>query len=88
MELLEKRVKSRFSHRQIHLFNQLTLKEYTEIFKQYLQLPDKFVNPKFALNWNSWIEVRYLFNEDAAISSLNNKLLKLRGWVKSFAIFW
>lgn len=67
MELLEKRVKSRFSHRQIHLFNQLHFKEYVEIFKQYLQLPDKFVNPKFALNWNNEIEK---ISQDSTVQDL------------------
>ncbi|GAB1608669.1 origin recognition complex subunit 4-like [Argonauta hians] len=56
MELLEKRVKSRFSHRQILLFNKLSFKEYTEVFKNYLTLPKKFPDTKFVLNWNSSIE--------------------------------
>ena len=33
MELLEKRVKSRFSHRQIHLFNSETFEDYLEIVR-------------------------------------------------------
>ena len=33
VELLEKRVKSRFSHRQIHLFNSETFEEYLQVVR-------------------------------------------------------
>ena len=33
VELLEKRVKSRFSHRQIHLFNSETFEEYMQVVR-------------------------------------------------------
>ncbi|XP_036359708.1 origin recognition complex subunit 4-like isoform X2 [Octopus sinensis] len=56
MELLEKRVKSRFSHRQILLFNKLSFKEYTEVFKKYLKLPKTFPDSKFVSKWNDSIE--------------------------------
>ncbi|XP_014772349.1 origin recognition complex subunit 4 isoform X1 [Octopus bimaculoides] len=56
MELLEKRVKSRFSHRQILLFNKLSFKEYTEVFKNYLKLPKTFPDSKFVSKWNDSIE--------------------------------
>lgn len=85
MELLEKRVKSRFSHRQIHLFNQLTFRQYTEIFQQYLHLPEKFINPKFALKWNSGIEK---ISHDSTVEdllkrqfSINKDIRKLKSFL-------
>ncbi|KFQ52191.1 Origin recognition complex subunit 4, partial [Nestor notabilis] len=39
LELLEKRVKSRFSHRQIYLMNSFDFKQYIRIFKEQLALP-------------------------------------------------
>ncbi|KAK6969859.1 hypothetical protein BgiMline_025470 [Biomphalaria glabrata] len=52
IELLEKRVKSRFSHRQLHLFNKLTLKQYREMCRQYLSLSNDFPCPDFVQKWN------------------------------------
>ncbi|KAJ8311936.1 hypothetical protein KUTeg_010512 [Tegillarca granosa] len=52
IELLEKRVKSRFSHRQIHLFNNLNFDDYKEIFIIYLKLEEDFPNKKYAKEWN------------------------------------
>ncbi|XP_033724735.1 origin recognition complex subunit 4-like [Pecten maximus] len=56
VELLEKRVKSRFSHRQIHLFNNITLGDYTNLFITYLSLPDDFTDRKFVKAWNQHIQ--------------------------------
>ncbi|OWF46063.1 origin recognition complex subunit 4-like [Mizuhopecten yessoensis] len=56
VELLEKRVKSRFSHRQIHLFNNITLGDYTQLFISYLSLPDHFTDTKFVKTWNKHIQ--------------------------------
>ncbi|KAL5009478.1 hypothetical protein ScPMuIL_011783 [Solemya velum] len=52
IELLEKRVKSRFSHRQIHLFNNLTFDRYCDLFCSYLTLSNEFPDKKFAKDWN------------------------------------
>ncbi|CAL1526075.1 unnamed protein product [Lymnaea stagnalis] len=52
IELLEKRVKSRFSHRQLHLFNKQTKQQYRELCRAYLSLDDKFPHPDFAMQWN------------------------------------
>ncbi|KAM4627040.1 origin recognition complex subunit 4 isoform 2-T3 [Discoglossus pictus] len=52
MELLEKRVKSRFSHRQIHLLNSFNFSEYIKIFKEQLSLPPEFPDAQFAEKWN------------------------------------
>ncbi|KAM9767093.1 origin recognition complex subunit 4 [Menidia menidia] len=53
LELLEKRVKSRFSHRQIHLLSSLTFPQYLERVRAQLSLPDHFPDPNFAQEWNA-----------------------------------
>ena len=58
IELLEKRVKSRFSHRQLHLFNSLKFDEYKNLFKILLKLEDDFPDKLFAKEWNKHIEVK------------------------------
>ena len=58
IELLEKRVKSRFSHRQLHLFNSLKFDEYKNLFKILLKLGDDFPDKLFAKEWNKHIEVK------------------------------
>ncbi|KAM4711060.1 origin recognition complex subunit 4 isoform 2-T2 [Anableps anableps] len=55
LELLEKRVKSRFSHRQIHLLSSLTFPRYLERVRAQLSLPDDFPDGKFAWDWNAAI---------------------------------
>nr|XP_006005569.1 PREDICTED: origin recognition complex subunit 4 [Latimeria chalumnae]XP_006005570.1 PREDICTED: origin recognition complex subunit 4 [Latimeria chalumnae] len=52
LELLEKRVKSRFSHRQIHLLNSFGFQDYLEIVKQQISLPEDFPDNRFADEWN------------------------------------
>lgn len=56
IELLEKRVKSRFSHRQIHLFNSQTFEDFIVIFKKLLCLDINFPDQKFADSWNLQVE--------------------------------
>ncbi|KAG8432303.1 hypothetical protein GDO86_016807 [Hymenochirus boettgeri] len=56
MELLEKRVKSRFSHRQIHVLNSFTFSQYLEIFQDQLSLPPAFPDHRFAEKWNENIK--------------------------------
>ncbi|GFS11932.1 origin recognition complex subunit 4 [Elysia marginata] len=56
VELLEKRVKSRFSHRQIYLFNKLSLEQYRRLCRDYLSLPESFGDKDFAKSWNSNIQ--------------------------------
>ena len=58
VELLEKRVKSRFSHRRIHVFNTLNFPEYKEAFQRMLTLPSDLKDPKFVKRWNKDVEVR------------------------------
>ena len=57
LELLEKRVKSRFSHRQIHLMNSFSFPQYLKIFKEQLSLPSVFPEEIFAEKWNENVQV-------------------------------
>ncbi|XP_074823418.1 origin recognition complex subunit 4 isoform X2 [Natator depressus] len=56
LELLEKRVKSRFSHRQIYLLNSFDFKQYLKIFKEQLYLPAEFLYKPFAQKWNKNVQ--------------------------------
>ncbi|XP_077452137.1 origin recognition complex subunit 4 [Stigmatopora argus] len=56
LELLEKRVKSRFSHRQISLFDGLKFTQYLERVKSQLSLPDDFPDKRFAQKWNCSVQ--------------------------------
>ncbi|KAM8933636.1 origin recognition complex subunit 4 [Pelodytes ibericus] len=56
LELLEKRVKSRFSHRQIHVLNSFGFSQYREIFEKQLLLSPDFPDAQFAEEWNKNIQ--------------------------------
>ncbi|KAH0621379.1 hypothetical protein JD844_022605 [Phrynosoma platyrhinos] len=56
LELMEKRVKSRFSHRQIYLVNSFDLKTYLNICKEQLSLPPEFPEKIFMQKWNKNIQ--------------------------------
>lgn len=58
LELLEKRVKSRFSHRQIHLFSSLSFGQYVDVVHAQLSLPQDFPDPKFSNEWNHSVTVQ------------------------------
>jgi origin recognition complex subunit 4 len=58
LELLEKRVKSRFSHRQIHLLSSLSFIQYLDNVRSQLSLPQDFPDTKFYDEWNDGIKVR------------------------------
>ncbi|NXH58276.1 ORC4 protein, partial [Rhabdornis inornatus] len=71
LELLEKRVKSRFSHRQIYLMNSFDFKQYIKIFKKQLSLPAEFPDESFAEKWNN--NVQHL-SEDKTVQDVLQKL--------------
>ncbi|NXR65649.1 ORC4 protein, partial [Rhadina sibilatrix] len=73
LELLEKRVKSRFSHRQIYLMNSFDFKEYLKIFKKQLSLPAEFPDEAFAQKWNN--NVQHL-SEDKAVQDVLQNLFQ------------
>ncbi|NXD80512.1 ORC4 protein, partial [Halcyon senegalensis] len=70
LELLEKRVKSRFSHRQIYLTNSFDFKQYIKIFKEQLYLRGTFPDESFAQKWN--ISVQCLSEDKTVQDVLQN----------------
>ncbi|NXY62288.1 ORC4 protein, partial [Callaeas wilsoni] len=70
LELLEKRVKSRFSHRQIYLLNSFDFKQYIKIFTKQLSLPDEFPDESFAEKWNN--NVKHLSEDKTVQDVLQN----------------
>ncbi|KAM9380722.1 origin recognition complex subunit 4 [Phaethornis superciliosus] len=70
LELLEKRVKSRFSHRQIYLMNSFDFRHYIRIFKEQLSLPAKFPDESFAQKWNN--NVQHLSEDKTVQDVLQN----------------
>nr|XP_028601395.1 origin recognition complex subunit 4 [Podarcis muralis]XP_028601403.1 origin recognition complex subunit 4 [Podarcis muralis]XP_028601408.1 origin recognition complex subunit 4 [Podarcis muralis]XP_028601415.1 origin recognition complex subunit 4 [Podarcis muralis] len=56
LELMEKRVKSRFSHRQIYLMNSFDFKKYLNICKEQLSLPAVFPEKSFIQKWNKNVQ--------------------------------
>ncbi|KFP89564.1 Origin recognition complex subunit 4 [Apaloderma vittatum] len=70
LELLEKRVKSRFSHRQIYLMNSFDFKQYIRIFKEQLSLPAAFPDESFAQKWNN--NVQHLSEDKTVQEVLQN----------------
>lgn len=59
VELLEKRVRSRLSQKQLLLFNNWTFDEYISFVKQFLKLPvDSQASKKFVKTWNDGVQVR------------------------------
>ncbi|XP_077996563.1 origin recognition complex subunit 4-like [Glandiceps talaboti] len=67
VELLEKRVKSRFSHRQIHIFSSLTFEDYKKAFIDILSLSNTFSNANFVKKWNKHIQT---LSEDTMMKDL------------------
>ncbi|XP_029329913.1 origin recognition complex subunit 4 isoform X1 [Mus caroli] len=70
LELLEKRVKSRFSHRQIHLMNSFDFPQYLKIFKEQLSLPAEFPDKVFAERWNENV---HCLSEDSTVLEVLQK---------------
>ncbi|NWW93047.1 ORC4 protein, partial [Rhynochetos jubatus] len=70
LELLEKRVKSRFSHRQIYVLNSFPFKQYSRMFKEQLSLPADFPDESFAQKWNS--NVQHLSEDKTVQDVLKN----------------
>uniref|UniRef100_A0A672JPP4 Origin recognition complex subunit 4 n=1 Tax=Salarias fasciatus TaxID=181472 RepID=A0A672JPP4_SALFA len=68
LELLEKRVKSRFSHRQIHLLSPLGFGQYLERVRAQLSLPDDFPDAPFAAQWSASLQT--LCEDQAAQDAL------------------
>ncbi|XP_012684742.2 origin recognition complex subunit 4 [Clupea harengus] len=92
LELLEKRVKSRFSHRQIHLLSSMGFSQYLETVLSQLSLPADFPDTKFSDEWNANVKklcedksvedvLRKHFNSSKDFRSLHLLLLLVLGRV-------
>lgn len=58
VELLEKRVKSRFSHRQIQLFPDYTFEEYKQLVVSLLHVPNNaYIDRDYCKIWNEHLKV-------------------------------
>ncbi|XP_037572738.1 origin recognition complex subunit 4-like [Dermacentor silvarum] len=71
VELLEKRVKSRFSHRQLHLFPNFSFEEYLGIMIDHLSLPGNFPNKKLREEWNASVKA---FAQESAVRTALQRL--------------
>jgi len=56
IELLEKRVKSRFSHRMVHMFREMSYGDMIEIFRSYITLPTTTKRLGYNHQWNDRID--------------------------------
>ncbi|XP_054926720.1 origin recognition complex subunit 4 isoform X1 [Dermacentor andersoni] len=75
VELLEKRVKSRFSHRQLHLFPNFSFEEYLGIMVDHLSLPSNFPNNKLREEWNASIKsLVQAFAQESAVRTALQRL--------------
>ncbi|XP_048090230.1 origin recognition complex subunit 4 [Alosa alosa] len=92
LELLEKRVKSRFSHRQIHLLSSMGFSQYLEMVRSQLSVPLDFPDSKFSDEWNASVKklcedksveevLRKHFNSSKDFRSLHLLLLLALGRV-------
>uniref|UniRef100_A0A8C9BRB3 Origin recognition complex subunit 4 n=1 Tax=Phocoena sinus TaxID=42100 RepID=A0A8C9BRB3_PHOSS len=70
LELLEKRVKSRFFHWQIHLMNSFGFPQYLKIFREQLSLTAVFPDKIFAEKWN---EKAQNLSEDRSVQEVLQK---------------
>lgn len=71
IELLEKRVKSRFSHRQLHLFPSFSFEEYLGIMVDHLSLPASFANKRLTEEWNNSVKD---FAQEGAVKTAMRRL--------------
>lgn len=56
MQLLEKRVKSRFTHRLLHMVDNSEFSGYVEVARRVLCLPEGFDDGKFRDEWNDHVK--------------------------------
>lgn len=81
VELLEKRVKSRYSHRAILTFPSYSFDEYVEITRSLLSLPDGSLCQQFKKKWDMTLET--LLEEDSVSHELLQKQYNLRKDLRS-----
>ena len=56
-------MKSRFSHKQIHLFYDYSFDDYAKIFANFLTLPEDFEDKVFKVKWEKHLKVRQHISE-------------------------
>ncbi|XP_060135608.1 origin recognition complex subunit 4 isoform X1 [Zootoca vivipara] len=77
LELMEKRVKSRFSHRQIYLMNSFDFKKYLNICKEQLSLRAEFPEKSFIQKWNKNVQKTKRYKMYCRINSIVVKICGL-----------
>lgn len=88
LELLEKRVKSRFSHRQMHLMNSFGFPQYLKIFKEQLSLPAEFPDKLFAEKWNENVQVTWSKSNNIKIIFASCYICHLKTKLRNIQNFW
>ncbi|KAK6197428.1 uncharacterized protein RJT21DRAFT_56774 [Scheffersomyces amazonensis] len=90
-ELLEKRVRSRFSQRIISLHKPNTVEEFWDNAKLNLLLDEEFINtlvdPKYGYSWNESINNIYEGKNNNGVSSLSKLVLHNYYTLKNFVEF-
>ncbi|KAL1924385.1 uncharacterized protein VTP21DRAFT_7420 [Calcarisporiella thermophila] len=81
LELLEKRVKSRFSHRQIYLFPPETLEEFSKIIKNTLEVDEQVAHSEYRLAFNRSIEGLF---EDSVFKKVVQRIYDLSKDIRLF----
>ncbi|ORX53117.1 origin recognition complex, subunit 4 [Hesseltinella vesiculosa] len=82
LNLLEKRVKSRFSHRQIYLYPVPTFADFLAVAQDTLTLPDDLCDSSFVQPFNE--AVQNLFQDDG----INRILRRMFDITKDFRLFY
>lgn len=80
VELLEKRVRSRFSNRQIHLKKIDSISTFLYVIQKRLSLPDDFVFKSYAESFNEKIEI---IMQDASMLQLLEQVYNIHGDIRS-----
>ncbi|CAO3629054.1 unnamed protein product [Cunninghamella blakesleeana] len=68
LDLLEKRVKSRFSHRQIFLFPPATFGDFTEMARDALTIPEDLTEENYVIKFNQ--HVKNVFEDTSMVTLL------------------
>lgn len=79
-ELLEKRVRSRFSNRQIHLEKIDSISTFLYVIQERLCLPDDFVFKSYAESFNEKIEI---IMQDSSMLQLLEQIYNIHGDIRS-----
>ncbi|KAI8086083.1 origin recognition complex subunit 4 C-terminus-domain-containing protein [Halteromyces radiatus] len=81
LDLLEKRVKSRFSHRQIYLFPPATFGDFVEIARETLIVPEGLVDQDFTEKFNQAVKTVF---EDSSMNTLLRRIFDITKDLRMF----